>query len=74
MKRRIPLVALLLLTAACAGSDPTFVSASRVTHDAICPEYMNYVNADPALSREQRQRRQATCDRWEEAIRTREAR
>ena len=74
MKRRIPLVALLLFAACSAGPDPIFVSASRETHNAIVPEYMNYVNADPALTREQRQRRQATCDRWNEAIRVREAR
>ena len=70
---------LLLLLACCAllpscagGPDPTFVAASRAAHDAIAPEYLHYVDADPALTPEQRQRRHATVDRWAEAIVVRE--
>lgn len=38
----------------------------------VAPEYLHYVDADPALTPEQRQRRHATVDRWAEAIAVRE--
>lgn len=65
---------LLLLPSCAAGPDPTFVAASRATHDAVAPEYLRYVDADPALTTEQRTRRHATIDRWNEAIASREVR
>lgn len=66
---------LLLLLAGCAGGpDPTFVTASRATYEAIAPEYAAYVKADPALDAEQKARRQRTLDRWLEAIASREVR
>ena len=75
MKRRPLALCLLLVLGACAGGpDPLFVGASRMTYDAIAPEYRNYVNADPALSSEQKQRRRDTLDRWNEAITVRERR
>lgn len=65
----------LMLTPSCAaGPDPTFVAASRATHDAVAPEYLRYVDADPALTTEQRNRRHASIDRWHEAITSREVR
>lgn len=67
-------VALLVLPSCAAGPDPTFVAASRATHDAIAPEYLGYVDADPTLSTEQRTRRHASIDRWREAIESREVR
>lgn len=65
---------LLLLPSCTVGPDPTFVAASRATHDAVAPEYLRYVNADPGLTQEQRDRRRATIDRWNEAITSREVR
>lgn len=65
-------ICLLLLPSCTAGPDPTFVAASRATHDAVAPEYLRYVDADPALSPEQRTRRHASIDRWNEAITSRE--
>ena len=72
-KRLLALVSSLLLASSCAGGpDPLFVTASRDTYSAIAPEYMHYVQGDAALSAEQKTRRQATCDRWNEAITARE--
>lgn len=72
MKRR-PLALLGLLSlGACQGVDPLFVTASRDTYTAVAPEYAHYVDTDPALSAEQKQRRHATIDRWNEAITARE--
>lgn len=65
---------LLLLPSCMAGPDPTFVAASRATHDAVAPEYLRYVDADQALTTEQRNRRHASIDRWHEAITSREVR
>lgn len=68
-------LALCLILSSChAGPDPTFVAASRATHDAVAPEYIRYVNADPGLTQEQRDLRRATIDRWNEAITSREVR
>lgn len=65
---------LLLLPSCAAGPDPTFVAASRATHDAVAPEYRRYVDADQTLTPEQRTRRHASIDRWNEAITSREVR
>ena len=80
MKNRRSLLPLLIcvlalfLLPSCVGPDPTFVAASRATHDAVAPEYVHYVDADPALTAEQRARRRETIDRWREAIESREVR
>lgn len=77
VRRRWPLLLLLVACCACltscaGGPDLLFVSASRAAHDAIAPEYLHYVDADPALTQEQRDRRRATVTRWGEAITVRE--
>jgi len=70
--KRLVFVALALLSSCQGGPDPVFVSASRETYNAITPEYLHYVDADAALSTEQKARRHATTDRWNEAITARE--
>ena len=77
MKQRNPLALLgiLLIFGACQGGpDPVFTTASRDAYTAITPEYLHYVDADPALTAEQKTRRHATTDRWNEAIAAREKR
>lgn len=74
MKTRRSLVLLLTLGACVGGPDPLFVSASREAYTAVTPEYLHYVDADPALTTEQKTRRHATTDRWNEAIAAREGR
>lgn len=63
---------LMVLPSCAGGPDPTFTAASRATHDAVAPEYLGYVDADPLLTPEQRTRRHASIDRWREAIESRE--
>lgn len=65
---------LMVLPSCMGGPDPTFVAAARASHDAITPEYLGYVDKDPGLSGEQRERRHRTVARWDEAIRSREVR
>lgn len=66
-------VAVMLLLASCNGApDPAFVRASRLTYDVVAPEYLRYVNTDPALDVEQKQRRADTMERWNGAIAARE--
>lgn len=69
----IPVLGLFLLPS-CQLPDPTFVAAERANHDAIAPEYVQYVERDQALNEEQRERRRRTVARWDEAIRAREGR
>jgi len=68
------LAVLALLPGCNAGPDPIFVGASREAYSAITPEYLHYVDADAALNAEQKARRHATCDRWNDAIKVRETR
>ena len=60
------------MTSCVGGPDPVFVQASRETYSAIVPEFLHYVDADTVLTTEQKTRRHATCDRWNEAISARE--
>lgn len=58
----------------CAAPDAAFVRAERATHQAVAPEYVRYVRADPALSPEQRARRERTVRTWDLSIRQHEQR
>lgn len=69
--RLVSLLSALLLLTSCAV-DPTFVRAARETHDAVAPEYLQYVDADPALSQDAKDRRHRTIERWVESIAVRE--
>jgi len=74
--RRWPL--LCFPWALCAGATacnaaPAFVQASRATYDAIAPEYLGYVTADPVLSQEAKDRRALTVRLWDAAIQAGEA-
>ncbi len=69
--RSLSVAALLLLTS-CVSPDPTFVRAARDFHDAVAPEYVAYVQADAALTPEQRALRLATVARFVAAISSRE--
>jgi hypothetical protein len=64
---------ILLALASCQTPDPVFVAASREYYTAVNPEYLNYVDHDPMLTQEQKTRRHATADRFNEAIKAREA-
>lgn len=75
MIRQAVLLACCLLQGACsAHPDPTFVVAARDLLEAVGPEYRAYVDADPALTVEQRRRRHRTIDRFERAVAIRELR
>ena len=64
------LISSLLLLSQCPGCaaltlpPADYVSADRATYDAVAPEYLDYVHADPALDEEQRARRTRTIDSW----------
>lgn len=61
-----------LLLASCQAPDPTFVQSARDFHDAVAPEYLDYVHADAGLTAEQKSRRESTVQRFLEAIEIRE--
>jgi hypothetical protein len=48
------------------GESPAgaYVSADKGTFNAVGPEYSGYVNADPKLSADQKDRRQRTLSTW----------
>lgn len=68
----LALAGLALLVPACAAPDAAFVRAERATFAAVAPEYVGYVRADPALTAEQRARRERTVATWDLSIRERE--
>jgi hypothetical protein len=63
---------LLLSQSGCALRPPTpdYVAADRATYEAVAPEYAAYVHADPALSEEDRDRRDRTLATWDARIRS----
>jgi hypothetical protein len=58
------LAGLLALMTGCAGS------ADKATFDAIAPEYRAYVENDPHLTTEQKQRRFRTLESWQARLST----
>jgi hypothetical protein len=65
------LVALLALPA--CSVDVPLVTASREFYSAVAPEYALYVEADPTLTREQKETRAATLRLFHELLTTYEA-
>lgn len=62
----LALVALLGTGGCSAMQSPVaaYVAADRATFEAIAPEYLEYVEDDPSLIDEQRQRRERTVAAW----------
>lgn len=58
------LLLILLTLAGCQGVSASYAEADAATYDAIAPEYLGYVDADPALDASQKQRRQETVASW----------
>lgn len=63
MLRSLAVVALCLGAFGCVV-DKEYVKADRLTFDAIAPDYVKYVEADPALDQEQKDRRKRTIESW----------
>ena len=60
----------------CAALRPPaadYVAADRATYEAVAPEYVAYVRADPGLDAEQRDRRARTLATWDARLRAAEA-
>ncbi len=58
-------VALLLpILSGCRGVPEAWQEADRATYQAIAPEYLRYIGADPALSEDARQLRRVTVETW----------
>jgi len=55
---------LLLLTLFGCQPAALHLEADRLTYDAVAPEYLQYVDADPRLDDEQRARRRRTVEAW----------
>ena len=52
----------------CSGLHSNYVSADRLTYEAVAPEYLDYLEADPDLSTEERDRRLRTLESWEARV------
>lgn len=59
----VALLALLFWATGCTVP-AAWVEADRRTHDCLAPEYRAYVDRDPALTEEQRERRRRVLDAW----------
>lgn len=55
------LIILLALCGSCVSPD---TAAEQATFDAVAPEYLTYVEADEALTEEQKQLRRDTIETW----------
>lgn len=58
------LLLVLLSLAGCQGVSASYAEADAATYDAVAPEYLGYVDADPALTKDQKVRRHETVDSW----------
>lgn len=56
--------AMFLSFCACVAPTQLDVAADRATYDAIAADYLRYVNADAALSAEDKARRARTVETW----------
>jgi hypothetical protein len=68
-KYRRSLLLLLLVAGccvlpSCTGVADAYVKADRVTYDAIAPESLVYVAADPKLTAPEKERRGRTVETW----------
>lgn len=63
MMRSLAIVALCLFAAGCSLNQD-YVKADQATFDAITPEYLKYVEADPSLDQDQKDRRKRTVATW----------
>ena len=65
-------VSALLAGAGCARPGDAFVAGERATFEAVAPEYLQYVAADPVLDEDERARRRRTVATWELSIQRQE--
>ena len=63
--RKLPILdTLLLVTFFALPSCAPLTPAERATYDAIAPEYAAYVQVDPNLAPDQKQRRLGLLESW----------
>lgn len=65
------LAALAIVAASCGGCSavPNIdAAAERATYDAVAPEYLEYVEADPGLDEAAKQNRRSTVKTWNDRI------
>ena len=55
---------LLVVLASCAGTAKQYVEADKATYDIVALDYASYVNSDPKLDQEQKDRRIRLLDTW----------
>ena len=61
-------VSLLLVLGGCGSIAKEYVSADRLTYNAIEPEYRKYVEADESFDDEAKALRYANLDSWDYRI------
>lgn len=71
-RTRCGAIGAFLVLMSCNSTPEAFVAGERAVHDAIAPEYLEYVEADATLSAESKQRRKNTVARWDESLRAQE--
>lgn len=64
--KRLVLVLLCVVTVSCLGCavSESYRKADQATFDAVAPEYRAYVEADPNLNQDQKERRKRTLATW----------
>jgi hypothetical protein len=59
------IAACLQATGCATAPAPSYIQADQQTYNAIAPEYQDYVNDDPALAPDEKQRRLDTLATWQ---------
>ena len=63
------LAGLLISLSGCTAVADSYVEADRRMHDVVAPEWLRYVEEDPAMSEAQVERRRALDRAWEARLR-----
>lgn len=69
MKSLMGIALLFLVTASCAGPSEAYVAADLATYEVVAPAHKAYVEADPLLDADQKNRRLLLLQSWELRVR-----
>ena len=67
MRRSLLTLAAVLLLSNCTPSQ-LYIQADRATYDVIAPEYLDYVDKDSTLDKDEKEDSRLTIDSWRQRL------